>query len=165
MPVVGFRINGSDWIKRTSITASNLDRSLPIQRLRRLAPAEGGDDSRSQQHITTERSDSSEFEFSRAAVVNFWWGLLLRDDSDEGNVFMLTLIGGERQRSPTMVTRLGRCLLTVRAASSEASALRMCTKASFSSLLDSWPTNCSDRWVLDLRPKIHAIRGAIYRGF
>jgi hypothetical protein len=53
-----------------------------------------------------------------------------------------------------------------------------CTKASSSSLLASRPTNCSDRrwktriwWlprvrrVLILRPKIHSICGAIYRGF
>jgi hypothetical protein len=82
-----------------------------------------------------------------------------------------------RQRAVT-VRWLGRCLSTVRAASSEASAPRTCTKASSSSLLASRPTNCSDRrwktqiwWlprvrgVLDLRPKIRIIYGAIYRGF
>jgi hypothetical protein len=63
-------------------------------------------------------------------------------------------------------------------ASSEASAPRTCAKASSSSLLASWPTNCSERWwktwiwwlprvqrVLDLRPKIRTICSAIYRGF
>jgi hypothetical protein len=40
---------------------------------------------------------------------------------------------------------LSRCLSTVRAASSEASAPRTCAKASLSSLLASRPTNCSDR--------------------
>jgi hypothetical protein len=119
-----------------------------------------------------------EFEFSQATVVGFRWGLLLRDHSDEGNVFMLTLIGGEWQRSPAMVRRLGQCLSTVRVASGEASAPRTCAKASFSSLLASRSSNCSDRrwktwiwwlpwvrWVLDLRPKICTICGAIYRGF
>jgi hypothetical protein len=113
-----------------------------------------------------------------STVVSFWWGLFLRDHSDEGNVFMLTLIGGERQRSPATVRRLGRCLLTVRAAFGEASAPRACAKASSSSLLASRPTNCSDRrwktwiwWlprvrrVLDLRPKIRTICDATYRGF
>jgi hypothetical protein len=93
-------------------------------------------------------------------------------------MFMLTLIDGERQRSPATVRRLGRCLSTVREASSEASAPRTCAKASWSSLLDSRPTNCSDRWwktqiwwlprvrrVLDLRLKICTICNAIYRVF
>jgi hypothetical protein len=97
---------------------------------------------------------------------------------DEGNMFMLTLIGGERQRSSTVVRRLGQCVSMVRTASGEASALRTCAKASLSSLLASRLTNCSDRWrktqirwlprvwrVLDLRPKICTICGAIYRGF
>jgi hypothetical protein len=75
----------------------------------------------------------------------FRWGLLLLDHSDEGNVFMLTLIGGERQWSTETVRLLGQCLLTMRASSVEASAPRMCTKASSSSLLASRPTNCSDR--------------------
>jgi hypothetical protein len=60
-------------------------------------------------------------------------------------VFMLTLVGGERQRSPATVRRLGRCLSTVRVASDEALAARMCAKASLSSLLASRPTNYSDR--------------------
>jgi hypothetical protein len=60
-------------------------------------------------------------------------------------VFMLTLIGGERQRSPATVRRLGRCLSMVRAASGEASAPRTCANASLSFLLASRPTNCSDR--------------------
>jgi hypothetical protein len=98
--------------------------------------------------------------------------------NDEGNMFMLTLIGGERQWSPAMVRQLTRCLSTVRAASGEDSAPRTCAKASSSSLLASRPTNCSDRrrktriwwlsrvwWVLDLRLKIHTICGAIYRRF
>jgi hypothetical protein len=91
---------------------------------------------------------------------------------------MLTLIGGERQRSPATVRQLGWCLSTVRAASGEASAPRTCAKASLSSLLASRLTNCSDRrrktqiwwlprvrWVLDLWPKIRTICDAIYRGF
>jgi hypothetical protein len=57
-------------------------------------------------------------------------------------------------------------------------APRTCAKASSSSLLASRPTNCFEQWqktriwwlprvlwVLDLRPKIHTICGAIYRGF
>jgi hypothetical protein len=59
-----------------------------------------------------------------------------------GNVFMLTLIGGERQRSSTTVRRLGRCLSMVRAAFGEASAPRTCAKASSSPLLASRPANC-----------------------
>jgi hypothetical protein len=178
MPVVGFRIDGSDWIKRTGISASNLGRSSLIRRLRRLVPARGGAGSRSRQRVAAERGGTPEFEFSWATVVGFRWGLLLRDHNDEGNVFMLTLIGGERQQSSAMVRWLGRCLSTVRAASGEASAPGTCAKASSSSLLASWPTNCSDRyrktriwwqprvrWVLDLRPKIHSICGAICRGF
>jgi hypothetical protein len=83
-----------------------------------------------------------------------------------------------RQRSPATVRRLGRCLSTLRTTSGEASAPRTCAKASLSSLLASRPTNCSNRrwktriwWlprvrrVLYLRPKIHTICGAIYRGF
>jgi hypothetical protein len=109
---------------------------------------------------------------------SFDWGLLLRDHCDEGNVFMLILIGGEWQRSPATVRWLGWCLSTVRATSGEVSTPRMCAKASSSSPLASRPTNCSDRqwktqiwWlprvrrVLDLRPKIHTICGTIYRGF
>jgi hypothetical protein len=145
MPVVGFRINDSDWIKRTGISVSNLGHSSPIQRLRRLAPARGGAGSRSRWRVTAEHGGSPEFEFSRATVVDLWWGLLLRDHSDEGNVFMLTLIGRERQRSPATVRRLGWCLLMVRAASGEASAPRTCAKASSSSLLASRPANCSYR--------------------
>jgi hypothetical protein len=96
----------------------------------------------------------------------------------QGERDMLTLIGGERQRSPATVRRLGRCLAMVRAASGEALAPRMCAKASSSSLLASRPTNCSEQWqktqiwwlprvrrVLDLRPKIRTIWGAIYLGF
>jgi hypothetical protein len=60
-------------------------------------------------------------------------------------VIMLTLIGGEQQRSPAMVRRLSRCLATVRAASGEASAPRTCAKAYSRSLLASRPTNCSER--------------------
>jgi hypothetical protein len=80
--------------------------------------------------ITTECGGSLEFMFPRATVVSFWWDLLLWDHSDEGNVFMLTLIGGELQRSPATVRRLGQCLSTVRAASGEVSAPRTCAKAS-----------------------------------
>jgi hypothetical protein len=95
--------------------------------------------------VTIERDSSLEFEFFWATVVSFRWGLLLRDRSDEGNVTMLTLIGGEWQRSPAMVRRLGRCLAMVRVASGEASAPWTCTKASSSSLLASQLTNCSER--------------------
>jgi hypothetical protein len=150
----------------------------PIRWLRRLAPAGGSTDWCSCRCVAAESGGSPESEFSRATVVSFWWGLLLRDHIDEGNMFMLALIGGERQRSPATVRRLGRCLLTVRAASGEASAPRTCAKASLSSLLASRLTNYSDRqqktwiwWlprvrrVLDLRPKIRTICGAIYRGF
>jgi hypothetical protein len=178
MSVVGFRIDGSDWIKRTGISAFNLSRSPPIRRLRRLASAGGGVGSCSRQRVTAERGGSPEFEFSWATVVSFRWGLLLRDHIDEGNVFILTLIGGEWQRSPAMVRRLGRWLSTMRAATGEASAPRTCAKASLSSLLASQQTNCSDQWrktriwwlprvqrVLDLRAKIRTICGAIYRGF
>jgi hypothetical protein len=176
--VVGVRIDGSDWIKWTGISASNLVRSSPIRRMRRLAPAGSGADSRSRWCIAAERGGLLEFEFSRAMMVGFWWGLLLRDHNDEGNMFMLTLIGGEWQRSSATVRRPGWCLSTVRAASGEASARRTCAKAFSSSLLASQPTNCSDRWwktwiwwlprvwrVLLLRPKIRTICGAIYRVF
>jgi hypothetical protein len=142
------------------------------------APAGGGTGSHSRWRITAEHGGSLEFEFFRATVVGFWWGLFLWDHSNEGNVFMLTLIDGERQRSPATVWQLGRCLAMVWAASGEASTPRMCTKASSSSLLASWPTNCSERWrktqiwwlprvwrVLDLRPEIRTICGAVYRGF
>jgi hypothetical protein len=87
--------------------------------------------------VTAERGGSPEFKFSRVTVVGFRLGLLLRDHSDEGNLVMLTLIGGERQRSPATVRRLSRCLVTVRAASGEASALRTCAEASLNSLLAS----------------------------
>jgi hypothetical protein len=134
--------------------------------------------SRSRWCVMAERGGSLEFEFSRATVVSFWWGLLLLNHSDEGNVFMLTLIDGEWQQSPAMVRRLGRCLSTVRAAFGEALAPRTCAKASSSYLLASRPTSCSNQrrktwiwWlprvqrVLDLRSKIHTICNAIYRGF
>jgi hypothetical protein len=114
----------------------------------------------------------------RATVVGFQWGLLLRDHSGEGNFIRLTLISGGWQRSPAMVRRLDRCLVTVRAASGEDSAPRTCDVASSNSLLASQPINVSERqrktqiwWlprvrrVLDLWPKIHTIGGAIYRGF
>jgi hypothetical protein len=91
---------------------------------------------------------------------------------------MLTLIDGERKRSPTTVRRLGRCLSTVTAASGEASAPRTCAKVSLSSHQASRPINCFDRWrktriwwlpraqwVVELQPKIWTICGAIYRGF
>jgi hypothetical protein len=80
--------------------------------------------------------------------------------------------------SPATVRHLGRCLVTMRRASGEASAPRMCAEASSSSLLASRPINCSKRWrktqiwwlprvrrVLDLQPKIRTMGGAIYRGF
>jgi hypothetical protein len=100
------------------------------------------------------------------------------DHSDEGNSIMLTLIGGERQRSLATVRQLGRCLAMVRAASGEASVPRTYAEASLNSLLASRLTNCSERrwksqiwWlprvqqVLDLRSKIFTICGAIYMGF
>jgi hypothetical protein len=74
---------------------------------------------------------------------------------------MLTLIGGERQRSPAMVRQLGRCLSTVRVASGEASAPRMAEASSFSTdqLLRSAAENLNlvaprVRRVLHLRSKI-----------
>jgi hypothetical protein len=82
-----------------------------------------------------------------------------------------------RRRAAT-VRWLSRRLVTVRVASGEALAPRTCVEASSSSLLASRLINCSKRWgktriwwlprvrrVLDLRPKIHTIGGAIYRGF
>jgi hypothetical protein len=45
-------------------------------------------------------------------------------------MFMLTLIGGERQRGPATMRRLGRCLMTMRATSGEASTPMTCAKAS-----------------------------------
>jgi hypothetical protein len=70
-----------------------------------------------------------------------------------------------RQR-PATERRLSRCLSMVRAASSEASFLRTCAKASSSSLPASriwWLSRV--RWVLNFRPKIRTICDAIYRGF
>jgi hypothetical protein len=137
MSAIGFRIDDSDWIKQTGISASNLDRSSPI---RRLALAGGSVGSRSQRRVVVERGGSSEFEFSRATVVGFWWGLLLRDHNNEGNMFILTLIGGERQQSLATVRRLGRCLPTVRAASGESSAQRTCRQG-FLELPSSFSTD------------------------
>jgi hypothetical protein len=167
-----------DWWLRLNQANWYLGCSSTIWRLMRLAPAGCGARSRLRRRIAAERGGSPELEFSWATVVGFWWGLLLWDHNDEGNVFMLTLTSGERQRSPAMVRRLGRCLSTVRAASGEALAQRTCAKDSLSSLLASRPTNCSNQWqktriwwpprvqlVLDLRQKIHTICGAIYRGF
>jgi hypothetical protein len=175
-------LNSGCWLPdrwlRLNLVNCYLSRSSLIRQSRRLAAVGGGVGSRSRRRVTTEHGGSPEFEFSQATVVSFRWGLLLRDHSDEGNVFMLTLITRERQQSPTMVRWLDRCLVMVRAASGEASAPRTCAKASSSSLLASRPTNCFDRrrktriWflprvrrVLDLRLKIHTICGAIYRGF
>jgi hypothetical protein len=168
----------SDAGLRSTLHSRCKSQPVLIRRLRRLAPAGGGVSSRSRRRVAAERGGSSEFEFSRASVVGFRYDLLLRDHIDEGNVFMLTLIGGEQQRSPAMVRRLKQCLSTVRAAIGEASAPRMCAKASLSSLLASRSTNCSDRrwktqiwWlprvrrVLVLWPKIRTTCGAIYRGF
>jgi hypothetical protein len=138
----------------------------PIRLLRRLALAGGGAGSRSWRCAMVERGSSPEFEFSRATLACFRWNLLWRDHNAEGILIMLTLIGGERQRSPATVRRLGRCLAMVRAASGEVSAPRTCAEASSSSLLASRPINCSERrwktriwWlprvgrVLDLWPK------------
>jgi hypothetical protein len=150
----------------------------PIRRLGRLAPAGGGAGSRSWRRAMAERCGSLEFGFSRDMVVDFRWGLILQDHNDEGNSMRLTLIGGGQQRSPATGRWLGRCLVMVRATFDEASAPKTCAEASSSSLLASRPTNCSERrwksriwWlprvrrVLNLRPKIHTIGGAIYRGF
>jgi hypothetical protein len=178
MMVVDSAICVQDLSPWRGISASNLARSSLIKRLGWLAPAGGGVGSCSRRRATAERGGSPEFKFSRAMVVSFWWGLLLRDHSDEGNLIRLTFIDGGRQQSPAMVRRLGQCLVTVRVASGEASAPSTCAEASSSSLLASRPTNCSERWwknwicwlprvrrVLDLRLKICTIGGAIYRGF
>jgi hypothetical protein len=69
--VVSYRIDGSDETNRIGISASNLSRSSPIRRLRRLAPAGGGAGSRSRRRVEVERGGSLEFEFSRATVVGF----------------------------------------------------------------------------------------------
>jgi hypothetical protein len=145
MPVVGYQIDNSDWTKWIGISASNLGRSSLIWRSRRLALARGGAGSLLRWCLTAERGGSAEFEFSRATVVSFRWGLLLRDHSDEGNSIILTLSDGERQRSPATVRRLGRFLTMVRASSGEASAPRTCIEASLNSLLASRLTNCSER--------------------
>jgi hypothetical protein len=178
MPVVDYRIDDLDWTKWTVISASNLSRSPLIWRLRQLAPAEGGAGLRSRWRVTTERGGSSEFEFSEAMVVGFWWGLLLRDHRNEGNLIMLTIFGGGRQWSLAMVRWLGQCLVTVRAASGEALTPKTCAEASSNSLLAFRPTNCFERrrktriwWpprvsrVLDLQSKIRTIGSAIYTGF
>jgi hypothetical protein len=94
LPDRWLRLNQSNWY---------LSHSSPIRRLRWLAPAGGGADSFSRWCIMAERGGSPEFEFFWATVVGFRRGLLLRDHSNEGNVFMLTLIGRERQRSPATV--------------------------------------------------------------
>jgi hypothetical protein len=62
----------------------------------------------SQRCAMAERGGSPEFGFSRAMVVGFRCGLLLRDHNDEGNSIRLTLIGGGRQRSLATVRWLGR---------------------------------------------------------
>jgi hypothetical protein len=123
-----------------------------------------------------EHGGSLVFGFSRALVVGFRRGLLLRDHSGEGKLIRLTLIGGGRQRSPATVRRLGWSLVTVRVASGEALAPRTCTEASSNSPLAARPINCSERqrkiriwWlprvrrVFDLRLKIRTMGGAIYR--
>jgi hypothetical protein len=175
-------LNASRWLPdqwlRLNQSNRYLGRSSPIRRLRPLAPAGGGTGSRSRRRVTAKRGSSLEFEFSWATVVSFLWGLLLQDHNNEGNVSMLALISGERQRSQATVRWLGQCLSTVRAASDDASAPRTCAKASSSSLLASRSTNCSDwRWktriwclprvrqVLDLRPTNRTICDARYCGF
>jgi hypothetical protein len=116
-----------------------------IRQLGQLAPVGGGAGSRSWQRAMVERGGSPEFGFSWATVVNFWWGLLLRDHDDEGNMIRLTLIGRGQQQSPAMVRQLGRYLVMVTASSGEASAPRTCGEASSSSFLASRPINCSQR--------------------
>jgi hypothetical protein len=172
----------TDFIKRRPLASESMAQIKPIESISRSfivdPTVETAGSGRGRRRVTAKRGSLSEFKFSRATVVSFWWGFLLRDHSDDWNMFMLTLIDGERQWSLPMVTRLGRCLLTLRAAFGEASAPRTCAKASLSSLLASRPTNCSNRWretriwwlprvqqVLDLRPKIRTICGAIYRHF
>jgi hypothetical protein len=139
----------TNFIKRWSLASGLTVQFKPSKSVSRLfitdPMAETAGSGRGRR-VAAERGSSPEFEFSRATVVGFRWGLLLRDHSDEGNVFILTLIGGERQWSPTTVRRLGQCLSMVRAASVEALAPRACAKASLGSLLSSWPTNCSNRW-------------------
>jgi hypothetical protein len=171
----------TNFIKRWSLASGLTVQIKPSKSVSRLfitdPMAETAGSGRGRR-IVAERGSSPEFDFSRATVVGFRWGLLLRDHSDEEDVFILTLIGGERQQSPTTVRRLDWCLATVRAASGEASTPRTCGKASLSSHLASRLTNCSDRWrktliwwlprvrrVLGLRLKICTIYGAIYRGF
>jgi hypothetical protein len=85
------------------------------------------------------------FLLKKLGCYSFQRGLLLRGHSDEENLIMLTLFDGGWQRSPATVRQLGRCLVTVRAASGEASAPRTCAEASSSSLLASQPINCSER--------------------
>jgi hypothetical protein len=142
--VVGFQIDGSDWTKWTIIPASNLTHSSPIRRSRQLDSAGGGAGSCSRQCVTAEHGSSPEFEFSRGTVVSFRWGLLLRDHIDKGNSIMLTLIDGERQRSPAMVRKLSQCLVMVRAASGEASTPWTRAEASLNYLPASWSSNRSE---------------------
>jgi hypothetical protein len=178
MPAVDLVIRVQDLSPQRGISASNLGRSSPIRRLGWLAPAGGGTGLCSWRRSTAKRGGSTEFRFSRATVVGFWWGLLLWDHSDEGNLIRLSLIGGGWQRSPSKVRLLGQCLVMVSMASGEASAPKTCAEASLSSLLASWPINYSKRrqktWIwwlprvrriLDLRQKIRTIGNAIYRGF
>jgi hypothetical protein len=82
-----------------------------------LAPTGGGVGARTRRRGMAERGGSPEFQFSRAMVVSFQWGLLLRGHSGEGNTIMLTLIGGGRQRSPATVRRLGWLQVSTCAAS------------------------------------------------
>jgi hypothetical protein len=60
----------------------------------------------------------------RAMVVSFRWGLLLRDHNDEGNWFMLTLVGGGWQQGLATVGRLGWPLVMMCAASGSAPSSR-----------------------------------------
>jgi hypothetical protein len=91
----------------------------------RLAPAGDGAGLRSWQRAMAERGGSLEFRFSRAMVVGFRRGLLLRDHNDEGNLIRPTLIGGGRQRNPATVRWLSRLWASMCAAFNGVPALKI----------------------------------------
>jgi hypothetical protein len=146
----------TDFIKRRSLVTGSTAQIKPIKPVCRpfitdpTAEAAGSSRGRCQLVLPVARCGQARW-LTGVRVFSSYSGrfsmrfFFLRDHNDEGNVFMLTLIGGERQRSPATVRSLNRCLSMVRAASGEASAPRTCAKASSSSLLVSRPTNCSDR--------------------
>jgi hypothetical protein len=80
-------------------------------------------------------------------------------------------------RGPAATARFGRTSTVTGSTLDGAPAARTCAEASSCSPLASRPISCSEWWqktqiwwlprverVLDLRPKIHTIGGAIYRG-